>query len=1108
MKRALWQLLLSVISISSLNAQEGAVLLSHFQESREIENQSWAICQDGENTMLFANRRGIMTFDGNSWNLVRMPAVPYSIIYNPADKRVYTGCDNNYGYLEKDEKGFYKYITLSDDSENVGLITRIITTDSTVWFYSETTISRHNIRSSLLERRFDYDGVRPFTGMFLTPGNAFINVMSKGLFRVEADTLFPIVTGYLLKNEKVLFCLPYDTKQVLLGMGNSSLSLFDGIKFNKYYLRDKGYLSDNILTDGIALSDSLYAFSTIGGGVIVAEKKKGILTATVNYLNGLPDDEVFAIAGDNKSGLWISHQYGLTRAALRLPVVNFSIYPGLAGNLAATLWHNNELYVSTSEGVFYLDEVKNYNEFEVLVKTVKPVPVQSLSPSQAVIPSTPIQPMKESVKPRKKILPRIFSRKEPEVVLQPKSAPEIAQHQLVVKPAVPQYVKKKVRSLRSVSYMYRKIDGLNEKCKQIVSTPNGILVSTNNGLFAITDHKARAVAKDVYVNYISQKLFNNRYYIATSGGYFYVSYVSDKWKVFYPDSKFTYPLYSITSDGGDHLWAGGNSAAYKIPVTRDHGRFDYKIFNVRNDFPNKYIIDKVNDTIFLFTESAIYYLNDKGDAFKQYNRLQGEEGSRVNYIFSQPGIPWLNTGEEWIYMPADGKVNMNDATFLKIFDEVVSLSLTDKYLWIISGNNQLFRIEMNKKLSVKGDVNLYVKSVANEDGINFELSDIVFRRGDNTVYFDIVAPGYYRQNSTQYQYLLEKVMSDWSKWSTSSTITLMPSPADYTLNVRAKDLWGNISEPKTIKFTITAPFNKTTGFYLLILAIFLIFMTLVARIRENRLRREKEILEEKVRERTKEIQEQKEEITSSIEYASRIQLAMLPMEEIYKNNFSDHFIFFKPRDIVSGDFYWIGENARSLFFTVADCTGHGVPGAFMSMLGISTLNEIITNKSDLDACTILNLLRNKIKSSLHQTGKEGEAADGMDIAFCILHKDRKKLEYAGAYNPMMIFKKGVPQEYKGDRMPIGIHYGEKDTFTNYEINVSKGDTIYIFSDGFCDQFGGPEGVKYKIANLKKLLIEINLKPMEEQKEILEYEFQKWRGSFEQVDDITILGVRI
>jgi len=1092
--------------VYALPAQEGAPLLTHFKESREIENQSWAICQDENNVMMFANRRGIMTFDGQDWNFIRLPAVPYSLIYNAENKRVYAGCDNNYGYLEKDEKGFYKYNSLSGDSAGVGLIARIIFTDSTVCFYSEMTISRHEIKTGQLEKRFMSKENKPFAGMFITPKNTFINVMSEGLYRIEADTLFPIVTGYLLENEEVLFSLPYDNKLVLLGLGNGSLSLFDGIKFYDYQIKDDGYLRQNILSEGMSVSDSLYAFSTLDGGAIVVEKKRGKLVYAINYQNGLPDDEVFAMGSDNKNGLWLSHQYGLSRADLRLPIGNFSIYPGIKGNLITSIWHNNELFVATSEGVFYLTEVKNYNEVEILVKN------EQVSTGLNVTTTSPTQQPQEAKKTKKTLFSRIFGKKPTTVAEEKTKAPVVKQGEItrpkVGKIAESQYIKKTVSRLKSINYLFKKVDGFNEKCKQLVSTPSGILASTNKGLFNISGHTAKIIVNDLYINFISTKTSDNKYYIATSEGYFYVTRNSGTWTAVFPDKSFIQPLYSITSVSNDILWAGGNSVAYKIIKNQGVPSGNYRTYAVKNDFPNKYIVENINDTIFLMTETGISFYDESSDAFKQYRRVEVRNGSKLNFIYSQPDIPWFKQGDEWIYLTNDKKIEGNDKALLKIFAEIISIYLSEDFIWVVTGDNQLFRIARNKNLSIRPELDLYIRSVSNEDGLYFEISDIVFGRGDNTAYFDLVAPGYLKENSTQYQYFLEKMMSDWSKWSNASTITLMAPPGNYNLKVRAKDIWGNISEPKILNFTIKAPFTQTTFFYIITFVLALIVIIVIVRFREGQLKKEKRILEEKVKERTAEIEAQKEEITSSIEYASRIQMAMLPADELYKSFFSDHFIIFKPRDIVSGDFYWIGEDEKHVFFTVADCTGHGVPGAFMSTLGISTLNEIITNNSDLQANTVLSLLREKIKTSLHQTGKEGEAADGMDVAFCILHKNRKTLEFSGAYNPLFIFQGGEFKEYKADRMPIGIYYGEKDTFTNYEINIKKGDTLYIFSDGLADQFGGPEGVKYKIANLKKLLSEIYYKPMAEQQNIIENEFEKWRGSADQVDDITVIGVRI
>ncbi len=1107
-KRRVFQFTIFFLVFDSLAGQNGVPLLSHFTERREIENQSWAICQDENNVMMFANRRGILTFDGQDWNIIKTKSVPYTLKYDTANRRVYTGCDNNYGYLEKDEKGFYSYVSLSGDSAGVGLVTRIIYTDSTIYFYSESSISRHNIKTGKLELRLNSKGNDSFAGMFITSKNTFINVTSRGLFRLEADTLFPLVTGYLFENDEILFSLPYNKDNVLLGRSKGVLSLFDGIKLYDYQIKDDGYLRQNILSEGLSVSDSLYAFSTLDGGAVVVERKSGKLIYTINYQNGLPDDEIFAMGSDNSNGLWLSHQFGLTRADLRITLGNFSIYPGLSGNLTTAVWHNNELFVATSEGVFYLTEVKKYTEVEVPVKNeqIKAITGVSLKPNLNALP------LQEPPKAKKGLLSRIFGKKtnpakveETKTITAQKGVTDLPpQSKVPVLPAV----KERVRKLKSVNYVFKKVEGLNEKCKQLVPTSSGLLASTNKGLFIVTGHSAKIIVDDRYINFISEITSDNKYYIATSEGYFYIVNNSGSWSAVFPDKNFIQPLYSITSINNDLLWAGGDNVAFKITRNQGSTTGRYITYTVKNDFPQRYIVEFVNDTVFLITESGISYYDNAGDAFMKYKRSELQEELKLNFIDNQPGVPWLNQGGEWISLSADKKIARNDKALLNFFNEIISIFTSQDYILVVTADNQLFRIDRNKTLAIKPDLDLYIRSISNDEGVYFKLSNIEFRRGDNAVYFDLVAPGYLKQNSTQYQYIVENLKNDWSKWSSSSTITLMPPAGNYTLKVRAKDIWGNISEPKSLNFTIKAPFTQTTYFYIIAFAAAMIIVIMIITIREKKLKKDKQILELKVRARTAEIEAQKQEITSSIEYASRIQMAMLPINDHFINAFSDHFILFKPRDIVSGDFYWFGEDDNHFFFTVADCTGHGVPGAFMSTMGISTLNEIIANKSDLRANKVLDLLREKTKMSLHQTGKEGEAADGMDIAFCVLHKDKKTLEFSGAYNPLFIFQGGELKEYKGDRMPIGIYYGEKAAFTNYEINTGDGDTIYIFSDGMSDQFGGPDGRKYRKTSLKKLLSEIYTRPMGEQRQIIENEFLKWKGTSDQVDDVTIIGLRI
>ena len=1097
MKRTVILIILTV-SLSEVFAQQGSPLLTHYAESRNVENQSWAICQEEDKIMLFAYRKGILAFDGQDWMAVRIPLIPYAMQKNSSDGRIYIGGENNYGYILKDKAGSYEYVSLSGDSSGAGIITRIIFSDSAAWFISDQTADCFNLKTNSLELRLKSKQGYPFTGMIITPKNTFVNVMGKGLHRLESDTLFPIVTGYLTEQVDILFSLPYDQTRVLVGLSNGNLSLFDGVKYYDYPVRDDGYLKGNILSEGITLGDTAYAFSTLDGGALVIEKLTGKVLYTINNQNELPDDEVFAIGSDNTGGLWLSHQYGLTRADLHLPVRNYSIFPGLKGNLTSAFKHNNELYVATSEGVFYLSEVKSYNEVQIYTRTAATGTSQTAAPEASQPPSP-----QEQQGGRKNIFTRIFGKKTAQP--QPQEQPQQQAEAPSAKPAT-QVTRRTVSKLKSINHIYKKVDGLNEKCRQIVSTPGGLLAATNRGLFVINDYKAVIIADNRYINFISWQPENGKYLIGANDGYFSVTFQNGKWLTEVTDPQFVNTVYSIVLKDNKTLWMGGDNAAYRTQI---EGELKYSTYNISNEFPQRYIVDLINDSIFLYSESGIYYYNESKDGFDPFGKQKYLPAKEINLMVPLANFPIINFEDRWTSKGTASEIDEKEISLLKVFDEIVSVITEKDNLWVISGNNRLFGIDRKRYAEITPAIDILIKNVSNERGTSFNLTDIKFQRGDDVIIFDIIAPGYLKQNTTQYQYFINKQMSDWSHWSVRTHYEKPISrPGDYTLQVRAKDLWGNIGQPQSVDFTIKAPFTQTMLFYLLISFAALFLIAIFVRYRERQLQNKNRILEEKVRERTAEIEAQKEEITSSIEYASRIQLAMLPMEDHFRNNFSDYFIFFRPRDIVSGDFYWIGEDDKSIFITVADCTGHGVPGAFMSTLGISTLNEIVANNRSLQANKILNLLRNKTMKSLHQTGREGEASDGMDISFCILSKERKKLQFAGAYNPLFMFQGGEFKEYKANRMPIGIYYGEETPFTNNAISVEKGDTIYLFSDGFSDQFGGPDASKFKKSNLKKLLSEICYRPLAEQRNILEAELSKWQGSLPQVDDITIIGVRI
>ena len=284
-----------------------------------------------------------------------------------------------------------------------------------------------------------------------------------------------------------------------------------------------------------------------------------------------------------------------------------------------------------------------------------------------------------------------------------------------------------------------------------------------------------------------------------------------------------------------------------------------------------------------------------------------------------------------------------------------------------------------------------------------------------------------------------------------------------------------------------------------------------------------EDMEEKVRQRTAEVVRQKEEIEKqseqiaelyeqvkdSILYAKRIQEAILPSREEINQSLKQSMVLFRPKDIVSGDFYWFSEKADKIIIAAADCTGHGVPGALMSMIGSSLLNEIVNEKGISKPSDILFALKHGVIKALNKHPSADQTKDGMDIALCTIPKKGNVIEFAGANNPLWLVRDGDIIEHRADRQPVGIYGDNLDTpYTNHEIELVQGDTVYIFSDGYADQFGGPNGKKFKYSQFKKLLIKINDRSMEQQREILNNQIEEWMGDEEeQIDDILVVGIK-
>jgi len=387
---------------------------------------------------------------------------------------------------------------------------------------------------------------------------------------------------------------------------------------------------------------------------------------------------------------------------------------------------------------------------------------------------------------------------------------------------------------------------------------------------------------------------------------------------------------------------------------------------------------------------------------------------------------------------------------------------------------------------------------------------------NNDVLFTFAAPYFEDNHQPQFSYLLEGHDEVWSDWSdkTEANFTNL-SEGQYTFKVKARNIYGVVSEEANFTFEILPPWYRTTWAYILYGLIVIVLFFIGFKIFSARLKQKNIWLEGVVAERTKEISEknevlklQKEEIEDSINYAQRIQEALLPLEQEMKKWVPQSFVLFKPKDIVSGDFYWFTEIDNRLVFVCADCTGHGVPGAFMSMIGSDRLNIIVQERKITNPGLILSELNIAIKRSLKQDGQKDSTKDGMDAAICTIDLNTNELLYAGANRPLWIVQNDDLREIKATKVAVAGFTPDDQVFEEHIIPLSNDLKFYMSSDGYADQFGGIKGKKLKVKTMKQLILDHCNSDFTTQKEVLHDRLVEWMGDHEQIDDVCVVGFQM
>lgn len=540
-----------------------------------------------------------------------------------------------------------------------------------------------------------------------------------------------------------------------------------------------------------------------------------------------------------------------------------------------------------------------------------------------------------------------------------------------------------------------------------------------------------------------------------------------------------------------------------------------------------------NKTIWVATANGVYELNYVTGKYKLLNEeLKLEEGDIVQaIIFDKRGMAWFTVGKKLMRYSLTDKTLFHANEFVDFslgsFIEKIPFADNEGKLYFATTRGQLV-IDPEQLVPPNRKPELFLSGGwVSENKLNTnELRELignkhVFSASQNYLLFEFHTDQFYTPRAHRFFYRF-KGEKTWTENGTSNRIRFTNiSHGSYTLEIKTINGFNIESEILTISFAVARPYWATWWFYTLLAVAGISIFYLLIKLRERALKRKQEELEAVIHERTAEvvtkareielqknvIEEKNKELTDSIHYAQRIQQSILPDSGAMQAHLQ-HFVYFKPKDIVSGDFYWFSKQKDSILWAVVDCTGHGVPGGFMSMLGSGLLNQIVNEEQKLQPDEVLNQLRKRVIIALKQTGADGESRDGMDISFCRYIPSKKQLEFAGANNPVYVVKNNVLSEIKADKQPIGIFVDDVKPFTLHTITINKGDSVYMTSDGYADQFGGEKGKKFKSSSFEKLLSQILSKGMPEQLEIIENTFSAWKGDYEQLDDVCVMGVKI
>ncbi|GAB4333852.1 MAG: hypothetical protein OHK0038_10340 [Flammeovirgaceae bacterium] len=907
----------------TLFAQKGDYFLKNYQpDNQKIDNQNFAIAQDGLGQMCFANRKGVLKFDGNTWELVKTPSSAHSLIFDSLSNTLFVGCNDDFGFIKPDERGIETYTSLSKDIPSFGDIFYVEIVNNKTYFLSDKSLFEYDIANAKISRVWNNIKGQHIYNILKFKNLLYIITDENEIFRLEGDKIDS--TGLRLpNNELMMFSTELKTGKTVVGTSSSRLYLFNGQNFAKINLQDSAYLIQGELMDGVVMNDSLLLLATLKGGAMVTNVHTGKIDSYINYHTGLPDDEILAIGTDRSGGIWIAHEFGFTRLDHSLPLSCYSNYPGLDGNILAANTFQNKLYVATSTGVFVLEEIRDYKEVERVIEVIKkkeelpPLIVQN--PNEKVKDKANESTKKEEggflssifgksnnnqrvaqikdreAKRKEKLLKKEQRKKEKEEKRKKKEQgnkentdktteeeknEELTQNQdnqsvftkeevtieelraeaakqqsqkdkskkdlfaksKMITPTGYELVKEKKKelSLQAIRYVYKPIGNIQAKCSQLIPLKDRLLVASNKGIFQIEANQKVSRLNTHPITHLYKSRYADRIY-ASTGDQKLLSYTLKK-SQWVEDAGFlndiTFPVTGILEDKQTHLWLSSTDAVYRLKINKDT-LTDIEAILIDNPYFDKIAMVNLAEDMYFVLSNGIYFYDQDTQSLIKAEPLEKEIGFLGIYLNSQENIIWSFNGKDWDYLSE--KVNKNDNfVFLKIFRNLNDIHLDDtqRYFWIINENGHLYKFDHLQNARKLHDYDVFLKEVKQIDGNVLALHELKVDQTNSSISFTFSNPDYFDIRHIEYQYKLTGTggvaSKEWSEWGRENVIAFNYLPSGkYSLIVRARNTFGDITESQPIGFVVRPPYWQTPWFYAIEVMIFATLLVLSFRLNRS-----------------------------------------------------------------------------------------------------------------------------------------------------------------------------------------------------------------------------------------------------------------------------------